>query len=178
VGIACALAVVIEVGVVTNAFGLASLGKSTGGSGSNGPNPNPSDEMVTSVVGAMTYNGGGADPFPNLQGTNLCAKCPVVPKVNANVTPAVAVLWVYFNISYSGSSDTTISNFTLTSSGSNASLFKLAGVFVYPRYSEPATEVLFNPGIPPVGLGIELTSTSIPNDGTTGYALTFHLTSP
>lgn len=176
--IACVLAVVIEVAAVTNAFGLLSLGKANGSSGSTGTNPNPSGEMVTSVVASITYSGGGADPFPNLQGTNLCAKCPSLPTNNVAVTPAEAVLWVYFNVSFSGSSDITISNFTLTSSGPNASLFKLAGVYVYPRYSEPATEVLFNPGIPPVGLGIEVTSTSIPDDGATGYSLTFHLTSP
>jgi len=174
--IACVLAVLLEVAAVTDGFGLLNKGK--GSSGPTGPGPNPYGEMVTSVEASITYSGGGTDPFPNLQGTNVCGKCPVLPKDDTNLAPPVALVWVYFNVSYSGSTDAKIANFTLTSSGDNASLFKLVGVFVYPTYDEPVPEVLFNPGMPTLGLALEMTSTSIPNDGTTGYALTFHLTSP
>jgi len=174
--VVCVVAIVAEIGVVTNFFGLEGAFKKGGSSGSSGPNPNPYGELVTSVVGSIVYSG-GTDPFPSLAGSELCAGCPVLPKENSNVSPPVAELWVYFNVTFTGSIYTTISNFTLTTSGSNSSLFVLLGVYLYPQYSEAATTVGFTPG-QTMGLGIHAMASSIPNDGSTGYALTLHLTSP
>jgi len=179
VGVVCLIAVVAEVGFVTNGFGLGSLvGK---GSHPSSPpyNPNPNNEMISGVTGSIVYNGGGVGNFPGLSGGQLCPRCPILPTVYANASPPVAGVWVYFNVTFTGSSPQTISNFTLTTSGSNPALFTLIGVYIYPHYSESATKLLFTSGSgSTVGLGLFAEATSIPGDGTTGYSLTFSVTSP
>ena len=177
VAIACLLAVVIEVGAVTNVFGLGSLFGSKGGSSSPGAGPNPYDENITSVTGAIVFSQ-KVDPFPQLNGASLCSQCPVAPTIDSSTDPAIAVLWVYFYVTYSGENYTTISNFTLTTSGGqNPTLFVLLGVFTGPYFSEPATLLGFSPGTT-YEVGLHIDATSIPYDGPSGYQLTFHVTSP
>lgn len=176
--LACAVAVVIEVGAVTNAFGLLNKPGSGGSSGPPGPNPNPYDENVTSLVGALAYHGSGQSPFPSLNGVaNLCVHCPIAPMARSNGTTTVAVVWIYFNVTYTGSNNTHIANFTLTTSGSDPDLFTLIGVFV-PPYGEASTQITFWQDHPTWAMLVQAEATSIPNDGSTGYQLTLGMTSP
>lgn len=174
--VACVAAVVLEVAAVTDGFGLGALLGPKGSSSSGGGGPNPYNENVTSVVGSITYSE-KTDPFPQLDGQSLCSHCPLTPTIDANVTPAVAEVWVYFYLTYTGSNYTTISNFTVTTSGQNTSLFQLLGVFTGPYFSEPAPQLGFPPGAE-YEVGLHLQAASIPYDGPTGYQLTFHVTSP
>ncbi|HYA10888.1 MAG TPA: hypothetical protein VEH10_04375 [Thermoplasmata archaeon] len=177
--VACVAAIVVEIGAVTDGFGVGGLFKSGGGSsGRTGPDPNPANERITSVTATITYSGKGSDPFPGLNGVDLCVNCPLLPRVNANVTPAVADVWIYFNVTYTGSNTTTISNFTLATSGPDAGLFQFLGVFAGPVYNEPVPLVTFYSGHTTWALAIHAAATSVPDDGTAGYALTFHVTSP
>jgi hypothetical protein len=179
VGVVCLIAVVGEIGFVTNGFGLGSLvGKGSHPSPSPA-NPNPDNERITGMTGAIVYHGGGSGNFPGLSGGNLCPACPILPTVYANASPPVAGVWVYFNVTFTGTSPQSISNFTLTTSGSNPALFTLIGVYTAPRYSESATSLTFTSGRgSTIGLGVFAEATSIPGDGSTGYSLTFSVTSP
>jgi hypothetical protein len=184
IGVACLAAVVIEVGATTDLFGLGGLLKSSGTtSGSPGPNPNPYNEIVYSVLGAIDYTDGNRTLL-GLEGAELCSRCPAVPLVNENYSPPVAGVWFYFNITNDGSNWTTLSHFQVSTSGSDPELFVLVAVVCcYPGYSEnvtlsgpgfsPATE-----GSQPTGLAGYAIALSIPYDGAAGYNITFSATSP
>jgi hypothetical protein len=176
VGIGCLVAVLVEVGVVTNGFGL--LNPAPAAPPAPGPNPNPYGELIGKVLAAIIYNGQGPDPFPSLNGGELCVHCPELPKTNTSYNPPVAGIWFYFNVTNGGSNGTTISNFTLKTSGSDTSLFKLVGVVCcYPHYAETTASLYFTPG-QTFGLGAYAYATLVPYDGPVGYNLTLHLTSP
>lgn len=176
--VACVAAVLIEVGAVTDLFGFGWFGKSGTSTPSPPPNPNPYDENITSVLGSIAYSGSGTDPFPILNGGQLCPACPIAPKEDTSVDPPVASVWVYFNVTYTGTNDTTISNFTLSTSGSDPGLFELLGVFAPPAFGETVTLVTFWSGHATWELAFHASASSIPNDGSAGYQLTLHVTSP
>jgi hypothetical protein len=173
-------AVVIEVGAVTNFFGLGSLGKSSSSAaGSPGPNPNPFDEYVFQVLGNVTYTTGTQRNLVGFNGVDLCSGCPELPPENAHFSPPVAGLWFYFNVSDDGTNITNISHFSLLTSGPNGTLFHLGGIFCcYPVYNENVTASApeFIPGAPSTDFAGYAFSPSIPNDGTAGYNLTVSLT--
>ena len=175
--VGCVAAVVIEVALFTNGFGLLSARASSSGSTPPGPGPNPYDVNVTSVTADLAYNGKGVNPFPALVGGELCTRCPMAPRADDNFTPAVAALYVYFNVTNAGTNWTTLGNFTLSTSGSNASLFTLRSITVGPSYDEPTPQVGFTPGMTQ-GLLAIVTSPSVPPNGGVGYALTLHMTCP
>ncbi len=183
VGVLCVAAVVIESAVVTNGFGLATKKSSSSSNGIPGPNPNPAGELVTSVTGQLTYSGSGSNPFPALSGGDLCPGCPKLPKEYTNNGTNFDGLWFYFNVSNAGKNGTTLSNFSLTTSGANPHLFVLLGVeCCYTThstpYSEPTDHLYVPPNSSPIGLAVFVTALAIPGDGTTGYALTLHMTCP
>jgi len=185
VAVACVAAIVVEAGAVTNGFGLlrARSGTSGGGNNTTGPDPNPFHEKVTAVVGGLTYSGGGTNPFPALAGGELCSKCPELPKENSSYSPPVAGLWFFFNVTVTGHNASHLGNFSLTTSGSNPSLFKLVGVLCCyttksVRYAEQVLSIYVIPGNPPIGLAVYVIASLVPSDGGVGYALTLHMTSP
>lgn len=182
IAVICVVAVVAEVGWVTSGFGVAGLFHKGGGSGSSVPDLNPGDEKIVAVVASITWSGKGTNPFPSLNGGELCGPCPLLPRVNDNVTPAVDGLWVYFNVTNSASNSSQIRNLTLSTSGSDATLFALsgeaAGDGLYccyaSHYGESVAGLLFGAG-QTWGVAIFVYATSIPYDGSAGYSLTVHL---
>jgi hypothetical protein len=178
VAVACLAAVVIEVGAVTEGFGLVGLLTSHRGTGPGGPNPNPYGELVVAVLASITY-GSSDHAFPALQGAQLCALCPVVPPENTSYDPPVAGLWFYFNVTNTGSNYTYLANFTLTTSGASPELFTLVGgvLCCAPAYHEVVHGVWFTAG-ERFGFRAYAIATSIPDDGPTGYTLYFNATSP
>ena len=178
VTVACVAAVLIEVGAVTDGFGLAGWFTSHGGSGPSGPDPNPYQEILVGVFAAITY-GTSDHPFPALQGAQLCARCPVAPPENTSYDPPVAGLWFYFNVTNTGENYTYLANFTLTTSGPNPVLFVLAGGIYCcaPTYHEIVTRLGFTPH-EMFGFRAYVFATSVPDDGPTGYTLYLNSTSP
>lgn len=179
--VACVAAVLIEVGAVTNGFGLAPLlfppSKPGPGPGPPGPNPNPYNMTIFGVISAITY-AKDPDSFPSLQGVNLCNRCPELPPENTNYTPPVAGVWFYFNVTNDGLNTTNISNFTLTTSGASPHLFKLVGVVCCsPKYEEVVTTIDFVHD-ETFGLGGLATASSVPDTAVGGYTLYFNVTSP
>lgn len=178
--VGCALAVLVAVAFETDGFGLAGLiGSGGSSSGPPGPNPNPYNEEITNVTGKLTYTGSASGYLHGLAGFRLCGPCPILPAENASFSPPVAGLWVYFNVTNVGTTYTDIANFTLnTTTGGNATLFVLfAVVCCYPHYEEDTSEIGFVPS-QTQGIGIYLEAQSVPDDGPTGYALSFLATSP
>jgi len=184
--VACLAAVVIEVGAVTDGFGIGSLLASRGPSSSGSPGPNPYGEEVTAVYASLS--GSGAGSFPSLEGTNLCLipACPATPKEDTTYDPPVAGMWFFFNVSNVGSTGAYLSNFTLTTSGSEPHLFELVAVKCCyagsgaSSYGEVVTSVYFTSSGSGSyhGLAAYAIAASIPDDGPTGYALYFNATSP
>ncbi len=183
VAVACVAAVVIEGGAVTGWFGLSGLfAPPGGGTAPSGPNPNPYDENVTGIWAQVTYTNGNRSSFPALQGTNLCSGCPRLPPVNRSYSPPVAGIWFYFTVTNYGTNGTSISNFTLTTSGADPTLFRLVGVVCCaPTYEEVVVRAYFTP-YPSIGDSLSFAAyavaTAIPNDGSLGYALYFNVTAP
>ena len=171
--VGCVAAVLIEVALFTNGFGLLGT-HGTGGTTPPGPNPNPYDVNVTSVTSDVAYHGPGLNPFPGLVGAELCDRCPVAPRADYNFTPAVAVLYVYFNVTNTGGNWTNLSNFTLTTSGSDPGLFTLASITQGPDYSEPTNFTSFTPGMTKPLLAT-ITAESVPPNGSSGYSLTLDM---
>ncbi len=181
--VACVVAVLVEVGAVTNGFGVpAALGRH-GGSGSGpGVDPaNPYDVNVTAIRAAIVY-GGGVQVFPALQGTDLCPGCPESPRENTNFTPPVAGIWFYFNVTNVGNNISQITSFALSSSGTNPHLFVLVGVLCcYPSYEEEVGNTTFGAeGSDWDSWGFEALAVAayLPYNGGLGYELYFNATSP
>ncbi len=175
--VGCVAAVLIEVALFTNGFGLVRSAATGGGTPSPGPNPNPYAVNVTSVTAALVFNGKGTNPFPFLVGGELCSRCPQAPQANANYSSEGAVLLVYFNVTNSGENWTTLGNFTLTTSGPNPSLFTLNSMQVGPAYGEPTPQIGFTPGQTD-GLLAFISVGNLTSNGGVGYALTLHMTCP
>jgi hypothetical protein len=174
--VGCVAAVVTEAGIVTNGFGL--LRSAGGAPGSSGPNPNPYFENVTAVWAQVTYTNGNLSSFPALQGTNLCSGCPKLPTENRSYDPPEAGIRINFTVENMGENATSISNFTLQTSGPNPTLFTLVGVVCCaPAYQEVVTWVWITPGTS-FGFSLYAVASSIPNDESLGYALYFNATAP
>jgi hypothetical protein len=183
--VACVAAVLIEVGAVTDGFGIPAAIRHGGGS-SSGPGfdpANPYDENVTEILSSISY-GGGREVFPALQGSDLCDPgCPEAPtEMFFNYTPPVAGLWFYFNVTNVGPNISVLSNFTLSSSGPDPHLFVLAGITCcYPTYEEEVGSTDFGPSgsdWDAWGFSALVVSSYIPSDGPTGYVLYLNSTSP
>jgi hypothetical protein len=183
IAVVCVVAVLIEVGAVTNGFGLAHLLFPSKGTspGPSGPNPNPYNETILAVTASIVY-GTGRGEFPALQGTDLCNLCPALPLENASYDPPVAGFWFFFNVTNEGTNGTHIGNFTLGTSGSEPHLFRMVNVVCCsPRYEEVVTAVYFTPvGTTgsSFGLAAYVIASSIPPTVLGGYTLYFNSTSP
>jgi len=183
IAVACIAAVVIEVGAVTDGFGIPGLLQPQGTSSPppTGPNPNPYGEPIVAIWASVAY-GSSAQPFPNITNTNLCHDCPLTPKENTAYDPPVAGLWIYFNVTNVDATSANLGNFSLNTSGSEPALFELVSVVCCysphgPSYGEVVTRVSFTPGMT-FGFAAYAFAVSIPYDGTTGYSLYLNSTSP
>ncbi len=176
VAVACIAAVLIEVGAVTDGFGLPSLLAHHGGV-SSPPNLNPFSEPINAVNVKLVYGVDEGNPFSFPDGSDLC-HCPRQPILDTNVTPDVIGIYLYFNITNTGKNYSQIANFSVSSSGANTSLFKLGCVATQGHgCNEPLVGVSFLPD-QTWALVAWVYTASIPYDGSAGYTLTFHMTSP
>ncbi|MGP8074206.1 MAG: hypothetical protein ACLP74_04185 [Thermoplasmata archaeon] len=174
--------IVLAVGAATNWFWYASApssgGGGGGGGGHSGPGPNPYNETISAVYSSVTYNGASSGYFAALDGKDLCGPCPTLPTTDYNYTPAVSGFWFYFNVTSSASAYVTLSNFTVTTRGSDPALFTLSRVVCCsPSYSEVTIRVGFTPGAE-MNLAAFVYAASIPDVGPAGMALYFNATSP
>ena len=178
----CVAAVLIEVGAVTNGFGLAPLlSKGPSPTGPPGPDPNPYNETILAVTASVVY-GNGKGLFPALQGTDLCSRCPALPRENASYDPPVAGFWFFVNVTNEGTNGTYLANFTLGTSGTNPHLFRMVGVVCcWPGYEEVVSRVYFTPdgsAGSKFGLAAYVIASAIPSTASGGYTLYFNSTSP
>ncbi len=177
VAVACVAAVLIEAGAVTDGFGIPSL-LARHSSPSSAPNPNPFEEKVLAVDPKLVYGMGGASTFSFPNGADLCSRCPMVPVVNTNVTPAVAGVWVYFNITYHGQNYTHVANFSVSTSGANGNLFTLGCVSLQSsRCNEQLVGLSFLHN-QTWAVEVYVYAASVPYNGGDGYTITFRMTSP
>ncbi len=175
VAVACLAAVVVEVGAVTDAFGLYHTSSTAA---SPPPDLNPGSEQITSVVPSVTYTGGGSDPFQFavVAGDNICSQCPLLPRLDTNTNPNLEVAWIYFNVTYTGSAPlANLTTFAVSTNGTDPTLFLLDGLFLQGDYSESVGWVEFTPD-ETFPLALHLSATSIPQDGDAGYQLVFSAT--
>jgi len=184
VGLACAAAVLTEVGVFTGGFGLGHL--LAGSSGSPGPNLNPDHQRILGVAASITYIGPISAYFPALQDTNLCgAACPELPKVwvpsQGSLPPEVGV-YFYFNVTNLATVSVNLSVPILTTSGPDPTLFYLQTWCCWSKVGILYDELIDSPvGFTPgqqFGLeGYAYTTVPLPAVGTGGYDLNLTYTS-
>ena len=87
VGIVCAVAVLVEIGAVTDFFGLA---RPHPASTPAGPNLNPGHETVVAIDVAFNYTGASKGYFTT-GGTDLCdGRCPLLFQPNGPVGTSTA----------------------------------------------------------------------------------------
>jgi hypothetical protein len=173
--------IVLAVGAATNWFWFASAtsgGGGGGGGGHSGPGPNPYNETISAVYSSVTYNGASSGYFAALDGKDLCGPCPTLPTTDYNYSPAVSGFWFFFNVTSSAGAYVTLSNFTVTTRGSDPTLFTLSRVVCCsPSYSEVTVRLGFTPGAE-WGLAAFAYALAIPDVGPAGVALYFNATSP
>lgn len=176
----CVAAIVLEVGFVTDWFGLASRPAGTSANPpSTGTNPNPFNQTVRSVTASVSYRGSAAGSFPALDGTNLCPECPALPRADYSASPPEAVFSFYVNVTNTGTAFALLANFSLrTVNYAGAGPFALRAVLCCsPTYSEGADSLGFLPG-QTLGLAGVAYATYVPDNGPLGYELAFSATSP
>ncbi len=167
-------------GIATDWFwwGPATGSGASGGGGHSGFNPNPYNESIREVVGGIDYLGASSGYFSALQGQDICGHCPALPFVDENYSPAEAGFWFYFNVTNNGTQWETISNFSITTSGSNPGLFKPGWVACcYPLYAQATVTVGFA-GNQTWSLAGFVLAPSLPDVGPAGFVLYFNVTSP
>jgi len=176
--VAAVVVVAVVVGVFTDGFGIPGLLQphGTGPTGPGGSNPNPYDENITAVEASIAY-GGAAQPFPALEGTDLCPHCPALPTVNA---AHEAGFWFYFNVTnIQSSTGATLANFSISTSGYVSTVFVLVHVLCcYTNHYAEFVSQLYFPPSQSYGLAAYVTAVTIPYDATGGYVLYFNSTSP
>ena len=174
----CVAAVFIEVAATTHFFGLVQPA-STGGTTPS--NLNPYGELIFAINSTVTYHSGTSGYFPNLTGTELCPyTCPRAPEVVSKNGNTSIGIYFYVNVTNTATVDESLSNLSLTTSGSVPHLFALV-LFCCcsDRYQEPFYKLTdASPGSN-VGLeGYAYLLTPIPYTGAGGYSLLLSSTSP
>jgi hypothetical protein len=176
-GVVVSVELVVWTGQATDWFGWTPQG-AVSPSSPPGPNPNPFNETVQSVIANVTYTGNLTGYFPALEEQDICNHCPRLPIEDDAHDPPTAGFWFYFNVTNNAPYTESIVNFTLTTSGANPQLF-LPGYVVCcaPSYNSYAAQVVFPSGLT-VGLGAFVTAASLPNVGPSGFILYFNVTAP
>jgi hypothetical protein len=174
VGLLCAALVLVEIGAVTDFFGL---GHRPASSGPAPPNLNPYSEEILAIDTAIT--GSGSTYFATFEGQNLCEGiCPELPTVYTDHDPAQIAIFFYYNVTNSAGTTETLTAPTLGTSGLNATMFTVQTFCCYSTNSTPYKELInsaliFTPGLT-VGLrGYAYTIEPIPFTTAAGY--TFYL---
>ncbi|MGP8078064.1 MAG: hypothetical protein ACLQD8_00745 [Thermoplasmata archaeon] len=180
VGIACAVAVLLEVGAVTDFFGL--VHHASGSKAPTGPDLNPHHEMILDVVWAVDYTGASKNYFSQINGASFCPECPELPNSYAQYSPPEIGIYFYFNVTNTAVGDESFSLPTLGTSGPDAALFNITTYCCFSTsntpYSEPLSGPLhFVPG-QTVGLrGYVWTTVIIPVSVSGNYTVYYNTTS-
>lgn len=173
----CVAAVFIEVAATTHFFGLV---QPSSGGGSTLPSLNPYGEVIFAVNSSVTYHSGSSGYFPALDGTDLCQyTCPKTPVLVSNNGNTSIGVFFYVNVTNTATTDESLSNLTLTTSGANTDLFSLVLICCYPTYQEPFSKWTDAASGATVGLrGYAYVTVPIPYTGAGGYSLLLESTSP
>lgn len=172
-------------GRATSWYGLVPYSASTSHGGTvhtppSGPNLNPYNEAVQAVLASITYNGNSSGYFAALEGTQLCDRCPVVPHTDDLFSPPFVGFWFYVNVTNSANQWETLTNFTVSTSGTDPTLFTLEWVVCcYPlyQYLVLADGAGFT-AHQTLGLGVFTEAAQLPDVGPSGFTLDFNVTSP
>ena len=150
--ILCAAIIVVEVGAVTNLFGL--LNKPSSTTTTTEPNLNPFAEMVATILSEVKYTGGSSGYLAELEGQELCkTSCPSLTVYTFHDPPEIG-LYFFFNVTNTASHGVNMSQPVLGISGSNQSVFFLQTFCCYTHVNQPYDEPLtvglqFMPAGPP-----------------------------
>lgn len=184
VGIVCAIAVIAEIGAVTDAFGLLHPGSSS--TSPTPPDLNPYSETFLAITSEVKYGAGGSDYFPEFEGQPICgAKCPGLPVVFTGFASPVIGLFFYFNVTNTASVAANFSLPALGVVGGNTAGFVLVTYCCYTSTNVPYSEQLTaGSQLAPhgslgsvVGLrGFIYSAVSLPENTAGGYAFYFNVT--
>jgi hypothetical protein len=177
VGLLCAALVLVEIGAVTDFFGL---GHRPASSGPAPPNLNPYNEEILAIDTAIT--GSGSTYFASLEGQNLCAGiCPVLPtEFLVHPPPQLAIIF-YYNVTNTGPTAKNLSLPTITNSGPNSTMFHVQELCCYGgvggAYSEQQIGPLhFTPSVTIGFEGYAWTLDPLPYTSAGGYTLYYNFT--
>lgn len=81
------------------------------------PDLNPGNIPVLSVQGTLTVAGVDSGKVVFGGGSNLCPRCPVVPRASAALNPAEAEFVFFFNLSNTGGTAQNVTSFGIAVSG-------------------------------------------------------------
>ncbi len=171
--------VVVAIGaVVGSLLALSYLNGSGGSGGTSPPDPNPAKVPILGVHGSLSYNGSSSGYLAIVEGSNLCAQCPVIPETNYEFTPPVAGFAFFFNVTNLGNVYHTVGGFRIAGpSVGGTSVFRLLAVFCCaPGYQESTEMVGLVPGLT-MGLMVFVAAPSIPSSGMPGYTIDFYAVS-
>ena len=184
VGLACVVAVLLEIGAITGFFGLTSLLHRTTGAAE--PDLNPSHELIFSVESNVTYIGSISGYLPALEDTDLCGySCPTLPQIwvpkQGSLPPEIGI-YFYFNITNTAAAIVNLSVPVLVTSGPDPTLFYLQTWCCYTKTTQMYDELLDDPIQFPAHFqfGIEgyaYTTVPLPAVPAGGYALDISYTS-
>jgi len=184
VGLACAAAVLVEVGAFTGLFGLVNLLE--GSHGAAGPDLNPYHERILQITSNITYYGSTSGYFPALSGVSLCGRaCPALPRVwtptQGSLPPEVGIFF-WFNLTNTATTDVNLSVPALTTSGPVPTLFYLETYCCYtkaaPQYDELIdSTIVFTAGHEFGFEGYAFTTIPLPAVAAGGYTLYVNYTS-
>ena len=183
VGFACAAAILIEVGAITGAFGLA--GWHWGSRGSTAPNLNPHGEHILAITANTTYFGPIHGYFPAIDGTDLCGpRCPELPREwpSDGVLPAEVGVFFYYNVTNTAPVLVNLSQPVVSTSGPVPTLFFLETFCCYTPAAPPYVELIDSatPVSPGLEYGLEgyaYTTVPLPAVASGGYTLYVNFTS-
>ena len=164
-------AIVLLAGLFTGWFGLGSTNPGGGALGT-GPDLNPHGEAVNGVYLSIQYSGNSTGYFVVRPSGNLCTGCPMVPALDDRFGTPLVSLFVYFNLTNSGTEYHELSGWNLTDPGySGADPFSLRAVLCCaPLYGESSALVGAAPG-QTVPLAFYFTAEEVPANGGDGFSL-------
>lgn len=181
VGLLCAAVIVIEVGAVTNFFGLEDH-HASGSTGPTGPGLNPYGEMMISVTGEIVYTGSGSNYFPGLEHSTLCGRCSELPNEYSQDIPPEVGFYFFFNVTNEQTTGKESISQPVLTTVPHSTIFTLVTFCCYSAlntpYSESLTDGLTFPANTTWGLeGYIYTTVTIPSTSSGGYEFYYNVTS-
>jgi len=179
-GIACAIAVCLEVGAVTGFFGLSHGG---GGPAPAPANLNPHDQKIVAILAGINYTGHGSGYLIGLDGANLCAAtCPELPTEFPSYSPPQAAVIFYYNVTNTANVTRSLSLAQIFTTGINPSLFQIEEFCCYSGFGGAYGETLLGPlALGPGSVtgfeGYAWTTVQIPQVPSNGYTVYVNFTS-